>query len=69
MTLKQARTKRKLTQEELEEVSGVDQSIISRIERGELRNPGIQTVVKLATALKVNPGTLVFGTVTEERAS
>lgn len=67
MTLKEARTRRNLTQEELEEASGVDQSVISKIERGTVRNPGIDTVLKLAKALRVNPGDLSFGST--ERAS
>lgn len=42
-----------LSQQDLEAVSKVPQSSISRIEKGIYRNPGIETVRKLATALGV----------------
>lgn len=60
-SLKEARTRRKLTQEQLEDASGVDQSIISRIERGIVTNPEFDTVRKLAGALGIEPGQLRLG--------
>lgn len=61
MTLKEARTKRGFTQEQLSAAAGVDQSVISRIERGENANPSHETVTKLEAALGLRRGTLVFG--------
>lgn len=61
MTLRAARTKRGLTQEQLESASGVDQSVISRLERGAVTNPEFETVRKLAKALAIEPGQLRFG--------
>ncbi len=61
MTLRKAREKRGWTQEQLEDASGVDQGVISRLERGESANPTNDTVVKLETALGLERGTLVFG--------
>ena len=55
MTLKEARTKRQLTQEELAAVSGVTQPTISAIERGEVAAPTWSTVAKLSKALKMKP--------------
>lgn len=61
LTLRDARTKRGLTQTQLEAASGIDQTVISRIERGENPNPTIDTVRKLEDALRLRRGTLVFG--------
>lgn len=58
MTLREARRLRGWTQEQLEALSGVEQAVISRIERGTNANPGIRTVRKLETALSVR---LLFG--------
>jgi DNA-binding XRE family transcriptional regulator len=45
------RALRKLNQKQLEELSGVNQSEISRIENG-LGNPTEETLVRISTALK-----------------
>ena len=45
-----ARARRDLSQKELAELSGIDQSDISKIERG-VANPTVSTLEKLATAL------------------
>lgn len=55
MTLKQARHRRKLTQVELAEKSGVTQQAISSIERGDVENPSWDTVARLCQALNVEP--------------
>ncbi len=47
------------SQQQLEEVSEVPQSSISRIEKGVLNNPGIETLRKLATALGVTVSELL----------
>lgn len=63
MTLREARDRKGWTQEQLEAESGVDQGLISRLERGASANPTFGTVRKLEAALKLRPGTLVFGPV------
>lgn len=59
--LREVRKKRRFTQQQLAQMSGVDQAYISRLERGEYSNPTIDTVRKLEGALRLRPGTLVFG--------
>ena len=59
MDLRTARKKRQMTQEQLEAKAGVDQSVISRLERG-ATSPEWTTVERLETALKLRPGTLDF---------
>lgn len=61
ITLRDARERRGWTQEQLEAESDVDQGIISRLERGANANPTYETVRKLEAALRLQPGTLVFG--------
>lgn len=70
MTLKAAREHAGLTQQELEDKSGVDRTRISRIEADPLHaNPTIDTVTKLEAALRLKRGTLVFGAHSEALAS
>ena len=66
MALREARARRNWTQEQLEAASGVDQGLISRLERGTSTNPTFDTVQKLEAALKLRRGTLVFGQVMEK---
>ena len=61
ITLQRARERCGLTQEQLEEKSGVSQAAISRIERGEVVDPAWSTVVNLAEALELDPRELRFG--------
>ena len=56
--LRAARKKRRWTQEELSERSGVQAGEISRMEAGK-RDPQVSTVEKLAAALEVPPGQLL----------
>lgn len=60
-TLKQARDARGLTQTALAELSGVDQRVISKIERGLVDDPHNSTVANLERALGLKRGVLVFG--------
>ena len=53
------RSKAELTQKELAELSGIDQSTISSLERGRI-DLGVARAKALATALKVHPATLLF---------
>lgn len=52
------RTMRKLSQEELADLAGVDRTYVSSIERG-LRNVSIQNIQRLAIALQVEARDLV----------
>ena len=58
--LRAAREQKRLTQEQLEALSGVSQGVISRLER-EAIDPAFSTVMKLAGALGVDPRGLRFG--------
>jgi len=49
-----------MTQEELGWQSGLDQTIVSRIEKGE-RKPTLPTIFKLASGLEVPPADLFAG--------
>lgn len=62
-TLREARTRKRWTQEELEARAGVDQSVISKLERGVSSSPRLDTVRKLEAALGLKPGQLVIGRV------
>lgn len=57
-TLRQARVKRGLTQEDLALETDIDRAFISRIERG-VSAPSLFTIFSIAEALDINPGTLV----------
>ncbi len=59
--LRSARLRRVLNQEELAAQSGVPVVTISRIENDHREMPRSGTVRKLATALAVSPGWLLFG--------
>lgn len=56
--LLEVRAAKRLTQEQLEQMSGVNQTTISAIETGKNRNPSWETVAKLAKALAVTPDEL-----------
>ena len=56
--LRQARTRRLLTQDELAEKAGVSQSTIANIERNNAE-PQFRTIRKLAKALDVDPTQLL----------
>lgn len=53
--LEQLRKQQGLTQEQLAEKSGVDQTTISRLERGDIKRPRWEVVASIAQALKVKP--------------
>lgn len=50
----------KMTQEELAEKAGVSPTTVVRIESGDILQPRPATLTKIATALGVDPGTLVW---------
>lgn len=55
------RTRPGITQLELEQLSSVDRTCISKLESDAEPNPKFETVRKLEAALRLRPGTLVFG--------
>ena len=57
--LEEYRLRRKLTQTQLAVISGVPQPMISMIERKTVPNPTIETVYKLAAALKCTVDDLI----------
>ena len=61
--LMEIRKKRNMTQKQLAEASGVLQQTISLIETQENKNPGIITMMKLASALRCS----VYDLVEEEK--
>lgn len=60
MLLREARKRRRLTQERLAELSGVDQTTISRLETEDEPNPTEHTKNALAKALGIAPSKLRF---------
>jgi len=67
MKLREIRKRRRLTQMELARRAGLDQSQISKIERG-LINPSLRTVVHLARILDVTLDELAGELVNDEAA-
>lgn len=57
--LRAVRDMRLLSQEELAELSGVNEIHISRLERGETKHPYPRTIRRLARALEVDPDELL----------
>ncbi len=57
--LKELRERRKMTQEELANASGVSRTTIANIERGVETSTTIGTIAKLAEALGVTPAKLL----------
>ena len=56
--LREQRTARGISQEDLALSADVDRTFVSQMERG-IRQPTITTLMKLSTALGVQPSTLV----------
>jgi len=56
--LKKLRTDRKISLRKLEGLSDVDHSEIHRIEKG-LRNPSLTVILAIASALEIDPCTLI----------
>jgi len=58
MTFRQLREQAGLTQYRLAKDSGVEQTTISQIELGKVRDPRWSTIAALASALDATPGTV-----------
>jgi XRE family transcriptional regulator of biofilm formation len=59
--IKELRIKRGLSLTELSKIAGVSKSYLSFIERGKQKNPSIEVLEKLASALKVDVHSLLSG--------
>ena len=57
--LREQRISKELSQEELALAADVDRTFVSQMERG-IRQPTITTLMKLASALGIQPSTLVI---------
>lgn len=57
--LRSIREQKALSLRQLERLSGVDYSTISKIETGESRSPKLETIVRLAQALGVDLSELI----------
>lgn len=58
MNFRTLREQARLTQYRLAKLSGVEQTTISQIELGKVRDPRWSTISALATALNASPGTV-----------
>lgn len=57
--IRELRQTRRVTKAELQRVTGIHRSTISLIEKGTIKHPSFEHVVKIAQALKVDPTDLV----------
>lgn len=60
MSLRDARLRKRLTQDELAVIAGLDQATISRLETDPDANPTAKTIRRLADALGIAPSSLQF---------
>lgn len=60
--LKTIRKKQKISQRKLAAASGISYSMVSKLESGEQKNPSLETLEKIATALNVTVSQLMDGT-------
>jgi transcriptional regulator with XRE-family HTH domain len=64
--LQRIRTGKNISQEKLAELSGLHRTYISGIERG-VRNPTLNTIVSIATALGIEPAQLLKGVIHDKK--
>ena len=57
LRIRNLRKKKKFSQENLAEKSGLHPTYVGGVERGE-RNPSLESILKIASALEVSPGQL-----------
>lgn len=57
--IKKARIMRGLTQEKLSEISGVSQSLISKLEKNQVQSTNLDTIMDIAIALNCYPLDLI----------
>lgn len=58
--VRSARNQRKVSLEDLGHLSDVNWTTIGKIERG-VSSPSVESVVRIAAALEIDPGTLISG--------
>ena len=63
--LRALRIERGLSQHKLAEIAGLDKNYITESERGFI-NPTLETILKIARALDIEPGELVSGVPSQE---
>jgi transcriptional regulator with XRE-family HTH domain len=68
MTLRQLREDKGLTQEELAAAAGCEQTTISQLECGKVRDPRYSTVAALAKVLKTSTS-IVMASIAESEAA
>jgi len=54
ISIRELRLNKGMTQDELADVTGIKQATISDIERGKIKNPSVDTAIRLAKALTVS---------------
>lgn len=59
MTLRELRSAKALTQDEVAAKAGLSQTIISALENGRVSSPGLETLEKLATAYGCELNTVI----------
>lgn len=59
-TVREARKRKRMTQDDLAKASGLDQTTISDLETGRNANPRLDTIQRLAEALGIRPAQLRF---------
>ena len=67
--IKEARIAKGMTQEELGKIVGVQKSAIAKYEKGRVVNIKRSTLQKIASALNINPSSLLFEESPKEAAS
>ncbi len=55
--IQEERKAKKISQEKLSKITGLDRTFISLIENGK-RNPTLSTILKISTALEISPSDL-----------
>lgn len=58
MDFRQLRLRAKISQYRLAKLTGLEQTTISQLELGKVRDPRWSTIAALATALDASPGTI-----------
>lgn len=59
-TVREARKRKRMTQDDLAQASGLDQTTISDLETGRHVNPRLDTIQRLSQALGIRPAQLRF---------
>lgn len=62
MTVRAARKRMQLTQVVLAKRAGIEQSTVSKLERGQVRQPSFAIIAAIAEALCIDPRALDFST-------